>query len=72
MATLLQQEGLKIAAIIPMKLDAYYVSLLSERYQNSGRLGIFGILRALFAAHRSNNAARKDGNYSSLIFVVQQ
>jgi 2-polyprenyl-3-methyl-5-hydroxy-6-metoxy-1,4-benzoquinol methylase len=71
MATLLHQEGLKITAIIPMKLDAYYVSLLSERYKNSGSLGIPGMVRALIVAFQSNYAARKDGNYSSLIFVVQ-
>lgn len=72
MATLLHQEGLKITAIIPMKLDAYYVSLLSERYKNAGTLGISGLVRALLVAFKSNHAARKDGNYSSLIFVVQR
>ena len=72
MATFLQQEGLRITAILPMKLDAYYVSILSERYKRSGALGAFGLLRALVVAFRSNRSAQKDGNYSSLIFVVQQ
>jgi 2-polyprenyl-3-methyl-5-hydroxy-6-metoxy-1,4-benzoquinol methylase len=72
MATFLQQEGLRITAVIPMKLDAYYVSLLSERYRRSGTPGIGGLIQATFSALRSNRSARKDGNYSSLIFVVQK
>ncbi|MBL7850477.1 MAG: class I SAM-dependent methyltransferase [Cyclobacteriaceae bacterium] len=71
MATLLQQEGMKLLATIPMKLDAYYVSLLSERYKRSGSLGPSGIISAVTTALQSNHSARKDGNYSSLIFVIQ-
>lgn len=72
MATFLQQEGLKITAVIPMKLDAYYVSILSERYRRSGSPGLKGLIQAVIVAFRSNRSAAKDGNYSSLIFVVQK
>jgi hypothetical protein len=72
MAALLQKEGLKISTVIPMKLDAYYVSLLSERYRRSGPPGIQGLIQAILSAIRSNRSARKDGNYSSLIFVIQK
>lgn len=72
MATFLQREGLRITAVIPMKLDAYYVSLLSERYRRSGSPGIKGLTQAIYSALRSNRSAKRDGNYSSLIFVVQK
>jgi ubiquinone/menaquinone biosynthesis C-methylase UbiE len=32
--TLMHAHSLKVVSIIPMKLDAYYVSLLSEKYQD--------------------------------------
>jgi 2-polyprenyl-3-methyl-5-hydroxy-6-metoxy-1,4-benzoquinol methylase len=72
MAAFLQQQGLRIIAVVPMKLDAYYVSLLSERYRRSGAISIKGLIQASYAALRSNRSARKDSNYSSLIFVVQK
>jgi len=70
MATFLQREGLHIKETIPMKLDAYYVSLLSERYRRSGSLGPIGSLHAMWKALRSNWKARADKRYSSLIFLV--
>jgi hypothetical protein len=72
MATLLQQEGLQITAILPMKLDAFYVSLLSERYRRKGSSSIGAAVRAIPTALRSNRLAARSGNYSSLIYVVQQ
>lgn len=69
MATFLQQEGLQIKEIIPMRLDAFYVSLLSERYR-SGGLGIAGIVRAFMIALKSNIKGRDGHNQSSVIFVV--
>jgi SAM-dependent methyltransferase len=71
MAMFLQQEGLRIQKVVPMKLDAYYVSLLSERNQR-GKLTVAGMLSGLFNGWRSNFRARKEGNQSSLIFVVQK
>ena len=72
MAALLQQEGLRITHTIPMKLDAYYVSLLSERYAHPGQAGIIRMAKALWIGIQSNLRARKSNNYSSLIFVVQK
>lgn len=72
MAEFLQQEGLTVKAILPMKLDAYYVSLLSERYTRSGSIGLSGALKALVLGFQSNTKARARGNYSSLIFVAQK
>jgi len=72
MAAFLQREGLQIKETIPMKLDAYYVSLLSERYSRSGSLGVSGTLHAVWKALQSNWKARKEKRYSSLIFLVTQ
>ncbi len=67
MATFLQHQGLRLIETLPMKMDAYYVSLLSERYKATG---LPGVIRALWVALRSNWKARTGANYSSLIFVV--
>lgn len=72
MATFLQQEGLHIVKVIPMKLDAYYVSMLSEQYAFPKSPGVIRLMRALWVAFRSNLTAKKQINYSSLIFVVQK
>lgn len=72
MAMFLQQEGLRIVKIIPMKLDAYYVSLLSEQYASPQTPRLFRMIRATAVAFRSNWNARRKNNQSSLIFVVQK
>lgn len=54
--------------IIPMKLDAYYISLLSEKYKK-GKSNYFSAAKNGFL---SNNSARKyENNFSSLIFVLK-
>jgi len=59
---------LKQLAVYPMKLDAYYVSLLSEKYQNSTGNPI----KAFTQARKSNIQAKSTGEYSSLIYVFQK
>ena len=50
-----------------MKWDAYYVSILSEKYRNN-RLGwLFGI----YYGFLSNWKARRSQEYSSLVFVIK-
>jgi 2-polyprenyl-3-methyl-5-hydroxy-6-metoxy-1,4-benzoquinol methylase len=70
MTNLIERNSLVIQKIIPMRLDAYYVALLSEKYQNNGKLTIPSLFRAVFNASRSNNLAKQDMQYSSLIYVV--
>ncbi len=65
---LLTKHGLKLIRSIPMKFDAYYVSMLSEKYKGSGLI----LLKAFFAGLNSNLKAKKDNNYSSMIFVVKK
>jgi 2-polyprenyl-3-methyl-5-hydroxy-6-metoxy-1,4-benzoquinol methylase len=62
-------HGLKIVEILPMKFDAFYVSLLSEKYQSKK----INYMKAFFQGLKSNNWAKKNGDdYSSLIYVLRK
>jgi 2-polyprenyl-3-methyl-5-hydroxy-6-metoxy-1,4-benzoquinol methylase len=67
MKAFLKKHKLKIIEQRPLIFDAYYVSLLSEKYLTGNR----NILKAFTVGKKSNNQAQKDGNYSSLIYVVK-
>lgn len=67
----LRNHQLKIHKVIPMRLDAYYVSLLSEKYRNS-KNGIKTMTRALYQGLKSNFNAKKTKEYSSLIYLVRK
>jgi 2-polyprenyl-3-methyl-5-hydroxy-6-metoxy-1,4-benzoquinol methylase len=67
MKQLWEMNGGKVQEVLPMKLDSYYVSLLSEKYKGSG---IMSYPKAFFNGLRSNHAAVKSGEWSSLIYVV--
>ncbi len=64
---LLENHSLKVVDTYPMKMDAYYVSLLSERFRKTG----FPYLKAFINGFKSNRKAKASGDYSSMIFVVQ-
>ena len=66
---LLESNHFRLLQILPMKFDAYYVSLLSESYKTNGRSPI-NTLRATTIGFRSNAAAGTD-NHSSLIYIAQ-
>lgn len=71
MRRLLASHGLRLATTLPMPLDAYYISMLSERNLASERAG--GPLTVLKAGYRSNQyAARHGGQYSSLLYVAER
>ncbi len=59
---------LNVIKTIPMKFDSYYVSLLSEKYK-SGRNQY---LSALFHGLKSNLFAKRNNNYSSLIYILRK
>lgn len=63
-----QEEGMIVEKVLPMKFDAYYVALLSEKYK-SGWMNIFN---AFFVASRSNLKASRSGEYSSLIYIIKK
>ena len=70
------QEGIKtvfgkvefeVEDIKPMKFDAYYVSLLSEKYQSD----FMNPFKAFWIGWISNYKARRNKEYSSLIYVLK-
>lgn len=63
-----RQHQFKIEQILPLRFDAYYVSLLSEKYKQ-GKMNIF---KALITGFRSNWKSKKTGEYSSLIYVLKK
>jgi len=68
MTQLLKKHKLVIRQTLPMPLDAYYVSLLSEK-QKAERAG--GLLTVLKAGYKSNQYAEQhEGQYSSLLYVA--
>ena len=70
MATLFESASLKLLDIVPMKLDAYYVSMLSEKYQNKNVLTPLQIVSGFFSGLTSNLRAGKN-NHSSLIYIAK-
>ncbi len=58
---------MEVEKILPMKLDSYYVSLLSEKYKT----GKNRILKAFMNGFISNRKARAKNNYSSLIYILK-
>ena len=68
MAQLLKKHKLAIRETLPMPLDAYYVSMLSEKHK-AERAG--GLLTVLKAGYKSNQYAEQhEGQYSSLLYVA--
>jgi len=65
---LISFHGFEVQKVFPQKLDAYYVSMLSEKYKN----GKSNLLKALFVGFWSNwLATGKKRGYSSQIFVLK-
>ena len=65
---LFKKHNLKLEQTLPMKFDAYYVSMLSEKYKT----GKTNYLNVLINGFRSNSKASGNGQYSSLIYVVSK
>lgn len=58
---------MKVVNTLPMVFDAFYVSLLSEKYKNS----LLKIIPAFFIGWLSNSKAKRSGEYSSIIYVIK-
>ena len=68
MAQLLKKHKLTISQTLPMPLDAYYVSMLSEKHKAERAGGLISVLKA---GYKSNQYAEAhDGQYSSLLYVA--
>lgn len=64
---LFSEQGMHVQKVIPMKFDAYYVSMLSEKY----KYGKNRFLKALCIGFLSNRKARATSEYSSLIYLIK-
>ena len=67
-SALLSRNNMELIKMYPMRLDAFYVSLLSEKYLGKK----IPAVPAFFSGIQSNIEARKENNYSSMIFVAKQ
>jgi 2-polyprenyl-3-methyl-5-hydroxy-6-metoxy-1,4-benzoquinol methylase len=65
---LAKRNNFSVKTIIPLKFDAFYISLLSEKYFT----GKQNYIRSFINGIRSNNYGRKnEDNYSSLIYICK-
>jgi hypothetical protein len=64
---LFKKENFKLIKTLPMMFDAYYVSLLSEKYKS----GFMNPLKALWMGWRSNYKAKRTQEYSSHIYILK-
>ncbi len=65
--SLFQKQDLELIKVLPMKFDAFYVSLLSEKYKS----GKMNFIKAFFIGLRSNMKAKQNLEYSSHIYVIK-
>ena len=71
MTKLVTERGFDLIATVPMKLDAFYVSLLSEKYSRK-KFSIISTLSAFITGLTSNLKANQDKNHSSLVYVFRK
>ena len=64
---LFASEHMKVIKTLPMKFDAYYVSLLSEKYKS----GFMNPLKAFWIGLKSNMRAKRSSEYSPLIYIIK-
>ena len=71
---LFEETGMQIEKINPMKFDAFYVSMLSEKYKNNsnGYFFLLASLRGMLNGLRSNLAAGKNNDtFSSQVYILK-
>jgi 2-polyprenyl-3-methyl-5-hydroxy-6-metoxy-1,4-benzoquinol methylase len=67
--TLAKMHDLKLKNVLPMKMDAFYISLLSEKYRTNRNRYIKSFITGL----KSNSYANKNHlEYSSLIYILKK
>ena len=64
---LFSKHDMKIVKTLPMYFDAFYVSLLSEKYKS----GFMNPFKAFWIGLVSNLKAKRSGEYSSLIYIIK-
>lgn len=64
---LFQKIDMNVIKTLPMIFDAFYVSLLSEKYKNKS----MNPVKAFFVGLKSNVKGKRSGEYSSLIYIIK-
>ncbi len=64
---LFEKHNVNLINVLPMKFDAFYVSLLSEKYKT----GKMNFVKATYIGLKSNWKAKKSGEWSSHIYVLR-
>lgn len=64
---LVSKNNMKVVKTLPMMFDAYYVSLLSERYKSGSK----NPLKAFYVGFLSNLKAKQSKEYSSHIYIIK-
>jgi len=72
MKQLMSNHGLAVTDVQPMKLDAYYVSMLSESYKHPQQTRLVSLSKAFLVGSQSNLIGKSNANYSSLIYIVSK
>lgn len=67
-----EEFNLEPVAILPLKFDSFYVSLLSEKYRKPHQSTFLNYINAFISGLKSNLKAKKPGNYSSNIYIFQK
>ena len=66
-------HGFTLEQTVPMTLDSYYVSLLSEQFKRGGeKRALSDWFNAFSTGWKSNRRARTSSQYSSLIYVLRK
>ena len=65
---LFEDQQMKLVKTKPMPFDAFYISLLSEKYKH----GKMRYLKAFYVGIISNLRAIRSGEYSSLLYILQK
>ena len=67
-----EKAGLRVERTVPLKFDAYYVSMLSEGYKNVKQSSITNLIKGSWSGLKSNLRAANTGEYSSLIYILKK
>lgn len=62
------KDKFALQEIYPLKWDAFYISMMSENYIGKGNSFLKGVITGL----KSNIKAKKNGEYSSLVYVFNK
>jgi 2-polyprenyl-3-methyl-5-hydroxy-6-metoxy-1,4-benzoquinol methylase len=65
---LVNKNGLDVTGIVPLKFDAFYISLLSEKY-SSGKQNYFNALKNGILSNLNGRKNKK--NYSSMVYICK-